>query len=143
MYLSNFMNRDPWNEMDRIQREMNRLFNTATVRDSGIYPAINLWADTETIVVTAEIPGYDSKDIQLSIMNNELTISGERSSEKPNEANQYHRQERTTGSFKRNISLPFSVESNKIEAKYKNGILSVTLPRAEADKPKKISIKTN
>jgi HSP20 family protein len=143
MYFRNFMDRDPWTEMDRIQRKMNRLFNTAMVQESGVYPAINLWSNSDKVLVTAEIPGYDPKEIQLSIMNNELNIAGKRKPEEVKQGNQYHRQERTTGSFQRNISLPFTVESNKIEAHYLNGILSVTLPRAEADKPKKINIKTN
>jgi HSP20 family protein len=143
MYFRNFMDRDPWTEMDRIQRKMNRLFNTAMVQESGVYPAINLWSNSDKVLVTAEIPGYDPKEIQLSIMNNELNITGKRKPEEVKQGNQYHRQERTTGSFQRNISLPFTVESNKIEAHYLNGILSVTLPRAEADKPKKINIKTN
>ena len=143
MYFRNFMDRDPWTEMDRIQRKMNRLFNTAMVQESGVYPAINLWSNSDKVLVTAEIPGYDPKEIQLSIMNNELNIAGKRMPEEVKQGNQYHRQERTTGSFQRNISLPFTVESNKIEAHYLNGILSVTLPRAEADKPKKINIKTN
>ena len=143
MYFRNFMDRDPWTEMDRIQRKMNRLFNTAMVQESGVYPAINLWSNSDKVLVTAEIPGYDLKEIQLSIMNNELNITGKRKPEEVKQGNQFHRQERTTGSFQRNISLPFTVESNKIEAHYLNGILSVTLPRAEADKPKKINIKTN
>jgi HSP20 family protein len=143
MYFRNFMDRDPWTEMDRIQRKMNRLFNTAMVQESGVYPAINLWSNSDKVLVTAEIPGYDPKEIQLSIMNNELNITGKRKPEEVKQGNQFHRQERTTGSFQRNISLPFTVESNKIEAHYLNGILSVTLPRAEADKPKKINIKTN
>ena len=143
MYFSDFFRTDPFREMDRLQKEMNRLFSTFTSSGMQEYPAVNIWTNNEGAVVTTEVPGYDPKDIQLSVTNDMLTLSGSRPAEELKEGEQYHRQERNIGSFERKLQLPFAVESNKVDASFKNGVLTVTLPRAEAEKPKKIAIKSN
>ena len=80
--------------------------------------------------------------VELTIVNDVLTLSGERKSQEPTEELRYHRRERVDGKFSRSIQLSFPVDSNKVAASYENGILTVRLPRAEADKPRKISVKS-
>jgi HSP20 family protein len=133
-----------WREMDRLQKEMNRLFdNYAPMRRSAPgYPAMNVWANENGALVTAEVPGVRPEDIDVSVVGETLTLSGMRSPEEMNEDARYHRQERSYGKFTRSLQLPFAVDVNKIEATFKNGVLNVELPRAESDKPRKISVKS-
>ncbi|GAB4364269.1 MAG: Hsp20/alpha crystallin family protein [Calditrichia bacterium] len=143
MIFSDIMRFDPWRELDRLQQEVNRLFERSWFFDTRKYPPVNIWTNPEAVIVTAELPGYDPKDIHLSVTQDELVIEGRRPAEELKEGEQYHRQERRTGDFRRVVDLPFVVDSDKVEAAYEKGILKITLPRAEEDKPKKIQIKTN
>jgi HSP20 family protein len=134
----------PFDELRSLQREMNRLFDgydggTAMSR----FPALNVWGNTENVVVTAELPGMDAADLDINVVNNQLTITGERKEEMPAENAVCHRRERGAGKFVRTVRLPFAVEGDKVSAKYDKGILTVTLPRHEATKPKRIEIKTS
>lgn len=143
MYFTDFMRVDPLEEIERIQREMNRLFNgTLNIRRRE-FPALNVWSNEDAAVVTAELPGYDVKDFKASVLGDSLTLVGERKPENYGENVTYQRQERFTGRFERTIRLPFPVEANKIEARYQNGVLTIKLPRAESDKPRKIEIKSS
>jgi len=133
---------DPLSEMQRLQREVNRLF-AGTGRYQGVdYPAINVLLSEDDVIVTAEVPGLEADKTDISITRDVLTISGSRESEILKEGESYHRQERTGGQFTRTLQLPFIVDSGKVEARYEKGILSIKLPRAEEDKPKKIAVKT-
>lgn len=134
----------PFAELRSLQRDMNRLFDgyeggTAMSR----FPALNVWGNGENVVVTAELPGIDVADIDINVVNNQLTIQGERKEEKPAEDAVCHRCERGAGKFVRTVRLPFAVEGDKVSAKYDKGILTVTLPRSEATKPKRIEIKAS
>jgi len=124
---------------------MNRLFD-ATSRGSVFnppsYPAINIWTNEEGQLISAEMPGINPDDIDIDVTGDALSISGERKPDEVGEEMRYHRRERTYGSFSRTIQLPFMVDTTKVEANFKNGILMISLPRAEADKPKKITIKS-
>ncbi|NIW50103.1 MAG: Hsp20 family protein [candidate division Zixibacteria bacterium] len=135
-----------WREMDRMQREMNRLFNsyspTSVARPAPSYPAINIWTNEDSQIITAEMPGIDVNDLEIDVSADTLTLSGERNPDSGSNGRSYHRRERNYGRFSRTIQLPFIVDTNKVEAKFNDGILHITLPRAEADKPKKISIKS-
>lgn len=142
MYLRDLMTVDPWQEMDQIRREMNRLFSRA-LAEPREYPAVNIWTNQEAAIITAELPGYDAKDINLSVVGDVLNISGKRAKEELKEGEQYLREERIAGSFERSIRLPFIVDNDEVEARFKNGILQVNLPRVESDKPRKIHIKPN
>jgi HSP20 family protein len=132
--------------MDQLQREMNRLFDSTSrgrVVSAPSYPAINIWTNDEGQLITAEMPGVHPEDINIDVTADALSISGER---KPDEAAKdanYHRRERGYGAFSRTIQLPFMVDTKKVEADFKNGVLMINLPRAEADKPKKITIKSS
>lgn len=132
---------NPWREMDRIQREMNRLFGDLNRPGSRAYPAINAWTTEDKAIVTAELAGYEPDQLNISVVDQTLTINGERPRIEMKEGETLHRQERITGKFQRDIQMPFLVDAEKVEAKFDKGVLSITLPRAEADKPKKISIK--
>ena len=134
-----------WREMERMQREMNRLFtdySPTRYRSAPSYPAMNLWADEESVIIRAELPGLKPDDLDISIDEGDLTLSGRRHPEEMPEDATYHRQERNYGSFTRSIRLPFKIEADDVEATMKNGMLTLMLPRAEEDKPKKIAIKT-
>lgn len=133
---------DPFREIEQLQREMNRLFNGVTAASRRAYPAVNIWTNPEAAAITAELPGYTPQDVHLSIVGDTLIIKGSRPKPELKSGEQYHRQERYYGDFERSLRLPFAVDSNKVEARFKNGILQILLPRAEEDKPKKIEIKT-
>jgi len=132
-----------WDEMERLQREMNRLFEGVErgwTPSSG-FPALNVWMNDEGAVVTAELPGIEVKDIDISVVGETLTLTGERGLEDLPKDAAYHRQERGVGKFTRTIDLPFQVDGTKVQATLEKGILRVLLPRAEQDKPRKITVK--
>ena len=138
-----------WREMDRLQREMNRLFEDYSpmrARSAPSYPALNVWSNEEGLLVTAEVPGVSPEDIEVNVIGETLTLSGVRKPEELpaglKEGVRYHRQERGYGKFSRTLQLPFPVSVPKIEATFKHGVLNVRLPRAEEDKPRKIAVKS-
>ena len=135
-----------WQEMDQLQREMNRLFNSTNrgrVLSAPSYPAINIWINDSGQLITAEMPGVHPDDISIDVIADALSISGERKQDEVAKDANYHRRERGYGSFSRTIQLPFMVDTNKVEANFKNGVLMISLPRAEVDKPKKIAVKSS
>lgn len=134
-----------WQEMDQLHLEMNRLFDSTSrghVFNSPTYPAVNIWTNDDGQLITAEMPGVRPEDLEIDVTGDALSISGERKPVDVGKDARYHRRERSFGSFSRTIQLPFMVDTNKVEANFHNGILQIRLPRAEADKPKKIKIKS-
>ena len=129
-------------EMLNLQRDVNRLFSNIVQREPQNYPAINIWEKDDHIVLTAELPGIDSEKIDISVTGNKLTLSGKSKEQLIEEGDAYLRQEREHGSFLRNFHLPFQVDTQKVEAKYEKGILTITLPRTKEDLPKKVKINT-
>jgi HSP20 family protein len=130
--------------MDQLQREMNRLFDATSkghLFNSPSYPAINIWANEDGQLISAEMPGVKLDDINIDVTGDALSISGERNPDEVAKDASYHRRERNYGSFSRTIQLPFVVDTNNAEATFANGVLLIKLPRAEADKPRKIEIK--
>jgi len=136
----------PWREMERLQHEMNRLFadsfSLAGGRTAPQYPAINVWTNEDGAVLTAELPGVNVDDIDISVVGDTLTLNGTRQPDKLQEGDKYHRRERNYGKFTRTFQLPFHVETDKVEAIFEKGVLHLSLPRAEVDKPKKIAVKS-
>ena len=131
--------------MDRLQREMNRLFEDYypnRMRRAPAYPAMNVWSNEEGLVVTAEVPGVSSEDIEINVVGDTLTLSGMRKPDEMNEAARYHRQERGNGNFHPFSPAALSVDVAKVDATFRNGVLNVTLPRAEELKPRKITVKS-
>jgi HSP20 family protein len=131
--------------MDRLRREMNRLWSgwptSYPGRAAPRYPAVNVWTNDEGSVITAELPGMAPEDIDLSVEDDTLTLRGARNVDELEAGATYHRRERGTGAFARTVQLPFRVEGENVEATFEKGILNISLPRAEEDKPKKIAIK--
>lgn len=130
-------------EMDRMRREMNRMFRAASGASLSTpegYPAINMWLDGDKVILTAELPGVSSDEIEMSIEGNTLTLSGERQMEELPEGAAYHRHERGYGKFTRVVKLPYQIDPEQVEARLVEGVLSIALERAEADKPRKIKV---
>ena len=134
--------RDPFQEMQRLQREVNKVFSGAGQSLSREVPPVNAWIGEGDVIIAAELPGIDPAKVDISVVGDTLTISGSRTAETLKEGESYHRQERDQGRFSRTIQLPFHVEAGRVEAKYERGVLTITLPRAEADKPRKITVKS-
>ncbi|MDD2694911.1 MAG: Hsp20/alpha crystallin family protein [Anaerolineales bacterium] len=145
MFVRRYRTPTVWREMERLQREMNRLydaFSPRRYRTAPGYPAMNVWMAEDKLVVTSEVPGVAPKDIDVSVVNDTLTLSGERAPDAVEAGAQYHRSERGSGKFSRSLQLPYGVDANKVEATFKNGLLRIILPRKEEDKPRKIKVKS-
>jgi HSP20 family protein len=140
----------PFREISRLRREMDRLWDdyfgpgrrALKPLEAEFAPAVDVKETAEQIVVKAEVPGIDAKDINISVTGDVLTIKGEKKSEREEEEENYHLVERSYGSFSRSLVLPAAVHMDKIEAKYDKGVLTVTCPKKEEVKPKAIEIKT-
>ncbi len=131
-------------EMSRLQSEMNQLFSRT---GNGIhptprsYPAMNLWEDGDRFIIEAELPGMDLDAIEIFVDGgNQLTVKGERTSPAHDQAT-WHRQEREFGQFVRTVTLPANVDAERVEAVLKNGVLTISLPKPEEVKPRKITVK--
>jgi HSP20 family protein len=143
---------EPFRDLVSIQDRMNRIFDEA-FRGSGRAageedwalggtwaPAVDIYEHEGNLVLKAELPGIDPKDVDVRVENNVLTLYGERKFESEVKREQYHRVERAYGTFSRSFTLPNVVDTEKIKAEFKDGLLRVTLPKREEAKPKQISI---
>lgn len=134
-----------WREMDRLQRDMNRLFtqySPSRLQVAPSYPALDVWVNENGQYVSAEMPGIQAKDIDIRIDRDVLTITGERGADDIPDDVVFHRRERGFGKFSRTVQLPFAVDADRVEASFKNGILNIALPKTEVEKPKQIAIKS-
>jgi HSP20 family protein len=139
---------DPFRDLRSLQDEVNRLFSSNVSRtfgDEGIArgawnPTVDIYENKDQIVIEAELPGMNREDFDLSFENNVVTLRGERRFEKEDESDNYHRVERSYGSFARSFTLPPSVSGEGITADYRNGVLRVTLPKREEVKARRIEI---
>ena len=149
---------NPWQEMERLRHEINRAFEQGGGRNGGrnghtfptaflpgraarAYPLVNMSEDADALYVTALAPGLDPAAVHVTVQDNRLTIAGEKprvAAEIQPEA--FHRSERAAGKFVRSITLPVDVEHEKVQAEYKNGLLVITVPKAEKAKPKHIAV---
>ncbi len=139
------MTMSPWGPLAGLrdlQREMSRLFDEGTrVERTARFPLVNVLSDAEEAIVTAEVPGVDPADLEISLTKGQLTIRGTIKDVAPEgEDVVCHRKERGCGPFARTFALPFEVEEEKIAAKYEKGVLAITLPRAEKTKPRTIPV---
>jgi len=123
-----------------LQDELDRLFESPM---TGWAPALDVHEDKDNFTVKIEVPGLKRDDINVSLQDGALVISGERSEEKISEGTEVHRQERFYGKFQRALTLPTPVAADKVKAAYKDGVLTVTLPKAEEAKPKQIDVSVN
>jgi HSP20 family protein len=140
---------DPFRDLRTLQEEVNRLFSTnlRAFGDEGIgrgawNPSVDIYENKDQIVLEAELPGMKQEDFDLSIENNVITLRGERRFEKTDDTDNYHRVERSYGSFTRSFTLPQSVSSEGTTAEYSNGVLRVTLPKREETKSRRIEVKS-
>lgn len=138
---------EPWAEMHRLSREMDRIFGRSgsgmgRLLGVGTFPALNVWEDAEHLYAEAELPGFRLEDLEIYVIGNQLTIKGERRPPE-HENGTWHRQERSYGKFSRMIELPAEVDGDKVEAEFKHGVLSITLPKSEAVKPRRIEVKAS
>jgi HSP20 family protein len=123
-----------------LQDELDRLFESPL---TGWAPTLDVHEDADNFIIRAELPGLKHEDITVSLQDGALVISGERKVEKVEEGVEVHRQERYYGKFQRALTLPAPVAANKVKAQYKDGILTVTLPKTEEAKPKQIDVSVN
>ena len=141
------VNRGNFPEVNRLQREMDRLWNVVSGAGTGleharVFPPINISEDENQVVVRAELPGISGDQIELSLTGDQLILRGERRTTQSGEKINYHRKEREEGVFRRIINLPSRVESQKVEALSKNGVLTIKIAKAEEVKPRQVSIQT-
>ncbi len=128
----------PWQELEKFRQ----LAQRPTVRVRPSSPAINVWTSDDGALVEAKLPGINPADIDISVEAESVTLAGKRESALLEDNEKYLRRERRHGKFNRTFQLPFIVNADEVEATYENGILHLVLPRSEADKPRKIAIKS-
>ncbi len=139
---------DPFRDLNMLQDRMNRLFEDANrnwksdepASTTTWSPAVDIFETESEIVVKAEVPGMERKDITLNLENNVLTLRGERRFLKEAKEENYHRIERSYGGFSRAFSIPATVDEEKIRADYQDGVLKIVLPKKEQLRPKQIKI---
>ncbi|HEY0051394.1 MAG TPA: Hsp20/alpha crystallin family protein [Pyrinomonadaceae bacterium] len=139
---------DPFRDLRSLQDEVNRLFSMNFPRSGGQdeimrgawTPSVDIYEGKDEIVLEAELPGMKPEDVDVSIENNIITVKGERRFEKKDESDNYHRVERSYGSFTRSFTLPRNVVGDRAKADFSNGVLHITLPKREEEKARKIQI---
>ncbi len=137
-------------EMDRLRREMDDLVSLFTPRrpwsgplwrEMQLFPLLNVAEKADSFVVTAEIPGMKTDDLEIKFEGDTLTLKGERKPEEAGEDVSYHRRERAVGAFQRSLTLPAKVDSERVSAIYRNGVLTITLEKEKSAVPKQITVK--
>jgi HSP20 family protein len=139
---------DPFRDLVSLREKMNRLFEDAVTSrgeekdlvTSSWAPAVDIYEDENELVLTAEVPGIEEKDIEIKLEDNTLSIHGERKMEKETKEENYHRLERAYGSFYRSFTLPNYIDQEKIQAQHENGVLKITMPKRPELKTRKVRI---
>jgi HSP20 family protein len=142
--------RDPFREMERIRREMDRLFDGYLGEGADLalggygtgFPEVRMVAGDDEVRILAEVPGVASEDLEISVHGQTLTLKGKRPGPEAGDGVHLHRRERLAGEFVRSLQLPFRVDSEKVEASLKNGILTLRLPRPAEDQPRRIAVRS-
>lgn len=135
-----------FDELESLQADVNRAFGDTGYgrrwRRGAAYPLMNVWSSAEGLVVDAEMPGVDPQDVEIAVQGDVLTLKGKVNVREPGKDETCHRRERVSGEFSRTLPLPFRANAGAVKAAYRNGVLRVTVPRAEEDKPKRIAVET-
>jgi HSP20 family protein len=144
--MSNLTRWEPLRDMMTLREAMDQLFDDAFTRPRSaggvsIMPVVDLYQTADEVVVKANLPGLKAEDVQISVTSDVLTLRGEFKQESEQKEATYHILERRAGSFERSVMLPVDVETDKSRADFKDGVLTITLPKAEAVKPKTITVK--
>lgn len=142
--------RNPWtifDELESLQSDMNRILSAPEAsrvgrRPRAAYPPLNVWSSKDGLVIDAEMPGVDPKEVEISVVGDELTLRGKVNALEAAEGEAILRRERPAGEFQRTLQLPFRANTGAVKAVCKNGILRITIPRSEEEKPRKIDIET-
>ncbi|HPD61616.1 MAG TPA: Hsp20/alpha crystallin family protein [Thermodesulfobacteriota bacterium] len=140
--------RSPFGELERMGREMAKVFEDFSRTwqgepPTGVFPLTNITEDNDKLYFRSELPGIKAGDVDISVTPNSISVAGERKIPAEDAKVRYHRREREAGTFRRMIKLPVTIDVSKVEAKSSNGVLTVVMPKAEAAKPKQISIKVS
>jgi HSP20 family protein len=136
---------NPFADFGQLRREMQRMFDAFDgVREprASVFPPMNVTQDNDNFYVRAEMPGIAAKDLAISALRNRVSIAGKREIPAERERVSYHRTERAQGEFNRTVALPSEVAADKVEARYSDGVLTLTLPKAEEAKPRQITVKS-
>jgi HSP20 family protein len=139
--------RSPFEQLEGMRRQMDRWYEDLSTSPfqsdtAGVFPLINLTEDKDKYYLRAELPGVKSNELDIQATGNTISISGERKISAQAENVKYHRKEREAGKFSRAFSLPGDIDHDKVTADLKDGILTVTIPKAEVAKPKQIAVKS-
>jgi len=126
---------------------MLRLLDTATGDTfgdvgAGVFPPMNITQDDDNFYLRAEVPGIEPNELSISAVRNRVSLAGKREIPRERERVSYHRKERAEGSFNRTVTLPTEVDAERVDARYADGILTLTLPKAEETKPRQITVRT-
>lgn len=137
----------PFAELDQLRREMLRLLDTVAEDASGslgtgVFPPMNITEDDDRFYVRAEVPGIKPTELSISALKNRVSLSGKREIQPEHERVSYHRKERAEGSFSRTVNLPSEIDAEHVEASYRDGILTLRLPKAAEAKPRQITVRT-
>jgi HSP20 family protein len=136
-----FAYRDPFSQLQsEVDRMLEAAFGPVGTTVSGVYPPVNLFDDGEAFVVRAELPGVDPTKVELDVQDATLTLRGERALAEPAAEGAYHRRERPEGRFRRVIRMPGRVSGDQARAEYRDGVLTVTIPKAAEARPRRLSI---
>jgi HSP20 family protein len=133
--------RDRYNLIDRINDEFNRISGYLGDYTTEASPAMNVYTNDDSALVSAELPGVDGEKLDISVNGRTVSISGERKARVTKDGERCLMRERSDINFNRTFTLPFTIDSDKVNAEYKNGILNITLPKIEAEKPKSVKVK--
>jgi HSP20 family protein len=136
-----------YSDFDQVRREMLRLLDASTGdgapdAGAGVFPPMNITQDDENFYLRAEIPGIKPAELSISALRNRVAISGRREIPREHERVSYHRKERSEGAFNRAVTLPMEVDAERVDARYADGILTLTLPKAEQAKPRQIAVRS-
>lgn len=140
---------DPFGGIDDLRTAVDQVFGNYMGRPGrmrlyrGVFPALNITENEDNLCLTAELPGMNPNEIDISATADSITLRGERKNSSTSKEVNYHQREREFGTFRRVIDLPIKIDTDKMSASYKNGMLTVVLPKAEETKPKQIQIKTS
>jgi len=145
MALVKYRGGDPWRTLDSLRDEINGFFEGTRqlfpwFREEMSAPSVDIWEDEKAVYVEADLPGFEQKDIDLKLRDNVLTLSAKRETVKEEKEKNYYRSERRRGAVHRKIELPASVDNTKTKARFKDGVLHVSLPKREEDKKREIKV---
>jgi HSP20 family protein len=134
-----------FSELDRLRRDLSRVLTTPGAQvgldsPAGVYPFLNVTEDQDNFYIRSEVPGITMDELDVSVTGRNVTVSGERKIPAEDQQVRYHRREREAGKFRRQFNLSTDIESERVEAKYRHGMLMIILPKAESAKPRKIPI---